>query len=105
MPAGGAAGEPVRMRDSAGMMNDQVAENHAVRSLYHRLIDAWNRRDPDAFGALFARDGRVVGFDGSQVTGAELADYLRSIFTDHPTAAYVSIVRDVRALGERAALL
>ena len=32
-----------------------------VRDLYAHLLDAWNRRDPDAFAALFAADGTSVG--------------------------------------------
>ena len=78
----------------------------AVRELYTRLIGAWNGRDADAFAALFAPDGTVVGFDGGQAATAEgNAGHLRPIFADHPTAAYVAKVREVRPLGPGAALL
>jgi uncharacterized protein (TIGR02246 family) len=85
-------------------MSGEVADN-AVRELYSRLLDAWNRRSATDFGAEFAMDGSMVGFDGSQATGREIVDHLAPIFADHPTATYVAKVRDVRPIGERAVLL
>src|SRR4051812_42596391 len=76
------------------------ADEDAVRSLYQRVLDGWNRRSSDAFSAAFAEDGGIVGFDGSQVTGrAEIASHLRPIFANHPTAAYVGKVRGVCLLA------
>jgi len=40
-----------------------------VEELYGHLIDAWNRRDADAFAGLFVLDGETIGFDGTQHTG------------------------------------
>lgn len=77
----------------------------AVRDLYGRLLDAWNRRDADAFASLFAPDGLLVGFDGSQVAGSDVRTHLAPIFADHPTASYVAKVAGIRPLGEAAALL
>jgi uncharacterized protein (TIGR02246 family) len=37
----------------------------AVTSLYGQLIDGWNAGDADAMAVPLARDGLVVGFDGS----------------------------------------
>jgi uncharacterized protein (TIGR02246 family) len=69
----------------------------SVRSLYQELLACWNRRDAEGFAALFAEDGASVGFDGSSLNGpAEIATVLRQIFANHPTAAYVSIVRGIR---------
>jgi uncharacterized protein (TIGR02246 family) len=68
---------------------------------YRQLLDAWNRRDADAFADVFAENGSSVGFDGSQMNGrAEIAETLRRIFADHQTAAYVARVREVRRLSE-----
>lgn len=68
-------------------------------AVYHRLLDAWNRRDADAFAALFTADGSSVGFDGSQMNGSEeIAATLRAIFADHQTAAYVAKIREIRPL-------
>lgn len=78
----------------------------AVVALYHDLLDCWNRRAADAYGALFAEHGGLVGFDGSEVEGrSDVAAHLRPIFADHPTAAYVGKVRGVRVLSAEAAIL
>lgn len=69
-------------------------------TLYQQLLEAWNARDAAAFAALFADDGSVVGFDGSQMNGrAEIGSALEGIFRSHPTASYVAKVREIRSLG------
>jgi uncharacterized protein (TIGR02246 family) len=81
-------------------------DNALISDLYHALLDAWNRRDADAFANLFTLDGSLVGFDGSTVNGQkEIEGHLRPIFADHPTAAYVSKIREVRFLSSNTALL
>jgi uncharacterized protein (TIGR02246 family) len=81
-------------------------EERAVRGLYETLLDNWNTRNADAFAGLFEEDANVVGFDGSQLNGrAEIASTLGQIFTQHQTAAFVGIVRDVRFLCADIALL
>ncbi|OLE27803.1 MAG: DUF4440 domain-containing protein [Actinobacteria bacterium 13_1_20CM_3_71_11] len=80
-------------------------DESAVRALHADLLDAWNRRDAHAFAAIFAPDGLMVGFDGSQVPAGQIIDHLTPIFADHPTAAYVTKVRRVRPLGPGTALL
>jgi uncharacterized protein (TIGR02246 family) len=77
----------------------------AARDLYERLLNAWNAHDAEGFGALFGEDGLTIGFDGSQMRGAEIARELGGIFADHETAAYIAKVRDVRALGSDCSLL
>jgi uncharacterized protein (TIGR02246 family) len=78
----------------------------AVAALYEELIAGWNDRDADRFAASFARDGELIGFDGSEETGrAAIAEAMRRIFEDHETASYVSKVRDLRMLGPDVALL
>lgn len=78
----------------------------AVESLYRALLDAWNARKAAAFAALLDAQGHVVGFDGSEMHGPdEVASTLGRIFADHPTAAYVAKVRDVRPLAPDAAIL
>jgi uncharacterized protein (TIGR02246 family) len=76
-----------------------------VRDLYERLIRAWNDRDAQAFADLFAPDGVQIGFDGSLVTGGDIGAQLSAIFADHPTAAYLARVEEVRELGGDVALL
>jgi len=75
-------------------------------SLHSQLLAAWNRRDAAAMAAAFADDGSMVGFDGSQANGrTEIERHLTPIFADHPTAAFVAIVREVRTLIDGAQLL
>jgi uncharacterized protein (TIGR02246 family) len=78
----------------------------AIEALYRRLLDAWNQRDASAYARLFAEDGYVVGFDGSQMEGqAQIAGDLGGIFADHVTATYVAKVEGVRFLAPQVAVL
>jgi uncharacterized protein (TIGR02246 family) len=81
-------------------------EDAAVSALYNQLLGWWNERQAEQYAALFAEDGSIVGFDGSQVDGrAAIAEHIGGVFRDHQTARYVSIVREVRLLGGDVALL
>lgn len=72
-----------------------------VRVLYHRLLDRWNERDGRGIAELFADDGSVVGFDGSQLDGrAAIEAEMVRIFQDHDPAAFVGLVREVRRLTD-----
>ena len=78
----------------------------AIRELYHRLLDGWNRRRAAEFAGLFTPDANVIGFDGSAMDGrAAIESQLQEIFSNHPTGAYVGLVRDVRFLSPEVALL
>jgi uncharacterized protein (TIGR02246 family) len=47
--------------------------------------------------SLISANGNVIGFDGSQMNGrAEVESTLGGVFANHPTASYVSVIRDVR---------
>jgi uncharacterized protein (TIGR02246 family) len=77
-----------------------------VRAVYQQLLDAWNRRSAEGMAELFADDGESIGFDGSQSIGREeIFSHLKPIFEHHPTAQYVSKVKDVRFLSSEAAIL
>ena len=77
-----------------------------VRKLYEALIAGWNQRDAAAMAGLFAPRGSQVGFDGSPFnTPQEIAAALGPIFKDHPTARFVTIVREVRPIAEGAMIL
>ncbi len=81
-------------------------DESAVRALYARLLESWNKRSSTGFAVLFSKDANVVGFDGSQMNGqAEIESSLRQIFADHETSAYVGKVRQVRLLDPQVALL
>src|SRR5688572_18614476 len=83
-----------------------MSDEQEIRALYQRLLGAWDEQDSKAYGALFTEDGEVVGFDGSQICGAERIDEeMARIFADHRTARYVSLVRGVRLLAPGVAVL
>jgi uncharacterized protein (TIGR02246 family) len=79
---------------------------HDIRRLYEEILIAWNRRDAAAMARCFDAAGSMVGFDGSQVDSrAAIEAHLRPIFADHPTAAYVARVREVRLLAPEIGVL
>jgi hypothetical protein len=81
--------EQDRMNTQQSRLPDaQSGSDKEISALYRQLLGAWNKRNAAEFAALFAEDGNVVGFDGSQVDGrAEIEAHLGRIFADHPTAA------------------
>lgn len=82
------------------------APEAATRDLYERLITSWNKRNARDYALLFASNGSIVGFDGSQVNGQmEIGAHVSEIFSHHQTASYVTIVREVRSLGSEVTLL
>lgn len=82
------------------------APEAATRDLYERLIQAWNKRNARDYALLFASNGSIVGFDGSQVSGQmEIGAHVSEVFSHHQTASYVTIVREVRTLGSDVTLL
>jgi len=77
-----------------------------IRSLYAALIERWNARDAAGFAGLMEPDVTVVGFDGSPLDGAAAVEKsMRAIFANHPTAAFVTIVRGVRLIGADVGIL
>ena len=75
-------------------------------TLFDRLIDAWNRRDANAFAGCFAPNGSMVGFDGTQIDGREaIEQHIGAVFGSHQTARFVTIVREVRDLAPTVVLL
>ena len=83
-----------------------AASDPGAIDLYHALVEAWNARDAGRMASLFADDGNLVGFDGSQVDGrADIQAHLQPIFADHPTAAYVALVRECRWLAPSVAIV
>ncbi len=80
--------------------------DRAARELYARLLEAWDKRNARDFALLFASDGNLVGFDGTQVNGQlEVGAHLTEVFSHHQTPRYVSIVREVRLLSDDVALV
>jgi uncharacterized protein (TIGR02246 family) len=85
---------------------DTMAPDHPIRRIYEHILMAWNQQDAAAMAARFEEDGNLVGFDGSQADSrAAIEEHLRPIFADHPTAAYVARLREIRMLGRDVGLL
>jgi uncharacterized protein (TIGR02246 family) len=57
-------------------------EEKEVRALYREVLECWNQRDAAGMG-LFADDGYLIGFDGSQMNRrTEIEAALSRIFSD-----------------------
>jgi uncharacterized protein (TIGR02246 family) len=83
-----------------------LLQESEVEALYRDMLDAWNRRSATDMAALFVDDGHIIGFDGSQHHGrAGIESDVGKIFADHPTAAYVAKVREVRFPSPDVAIL
>ena len=77
-----------------------------VQAIYQQLLDAWNNRHARGMADLFTEDGESIGFDGSQSKGKEeIYSHLKPIFDHHPTARFISKVKDVRFLSADIAIL
>ncbi len=77
-----------------------------ILALYQQLLQQWNKRNAAGMTGLFATNGTLIGFDGSQLNGQkEIYAVLDEIFANFPTAAYISIVKEVRVLTDTTALL
>jgi len=91
------------------MSVSESIESHveqAVRSLYQALLQSWNEQDAVRFAQLFTEQGTSIGYDGSLMVGPkEIEPILAAIFKAHPTATYVSKIREVRSLSNGVVLL
>jgi uncharacterized protein (TIGR02246 family) len=82
------------------------SEETTVRLIYQNLLQAWNNADAKAYAGLFAKEGNLIGFDGTQANSREeIEAHLSAVFASHKTGKYVSIVREVRFLTSRVAIL
>jgi uncharacterized protein (TIGR02246 family) len=77
-----------------------------VRRIYKELLDRWNKRDASGMSELFAKDGNIIGFDGSQINGRQEAEnVMGKIFSIHQTASFIGIIREIRFLSPEIAIL
>jgi uncharacterized protein (TIGR02246 family) len=83
-----------------------TVDDASVESIYRELINSWNQTDSKMFADMFAKDGSIVGFDGSQANGQdEIYKHLTGIFNDPQPATFVTIVEEIRWLDPGVALL
>jgi uncharacterized protein (TIGR02246 family) len=75
-------------------------------NLYNQLIEAWNHRDAGKFSKLFSEASICIGFDGSEMNGrSAIFSQLSEIFANHPTARYVTIIRETKMLANDVVLV
>jgi len=85
---------------------DTTSSDRQIRRLYEQILIAWNQQDATTMAACFEEDGNLIGYDGSQADSrVAIEDHLRPIFADHPTAAYVAKVREIRMLSSNVGIL
>jgi uncharacterized protein (TIGR02246 family) len=84
-----------------------ATEEMAVRDVYQRLMAAWNQGSGEAFAAVFADDGHLVGFDGHHFKGRdEIAPFQQELFDKWLKGSrLVGTVQDVRFLGPDVAVM
>jgi len=81
-------------------------QHQEIETLYSELLTYWNKQDAKGMASLFAEDGNVVGFDGSQMNGQnQIETALAEVFANHQTASYVWKIEEVRLLHTEVALL
>jgi len=81
------------------------AENEVV-ALYNTLISNWNSRNAAGMAELVIDNVNFIGFDGSLMTSpGEIKTSLTGIFANHPTAAYITIIRQVYFITENVVML
>ena len=61
-----------------------AADETAVRALYQELMHGWNKGSGEAYAAVFAEDGDLIGFDGTHFNGRrEIAQSHQPLFETH----------------------
>jgi len=77
-----------------------------VEGIYRQLLEAWNIRSARGMADLFTDNGEMIGFDGSLSVGSEeIFSHLKPIFEHHPTARYISKVKNLHFLSPDIAIL
>ena len=85
----------------------QTPDEAAVRALYQALMDAWNEGSGEAYAAVFAEDGDLIGFDGTHFKGRqEIAPFHQRLFETYLKGTrLVGQVTRVRFLSPDVALI
>ena len=83
------------------------ADEEAVRRLYRRLMDGWNRGSGAAFAAAFTEEGDLVAFDGTHFKGRREIEHSHQELFDRwmKGTRLVGEVKDLRFLGPDVAVM
>jgi uncharacterized protein (TIGR02246 family) len=89
------------------MPTHSPADEVAVREVYERFMDAWNRGSGAALARVFIDDGDLIGFDGTHLHGRqEIAWFHQRLFDKWLKGSrLVGEVSDLRFLGPEVAVL
>jgi uncharacterized protein (TIGR02246 family) len=88
------------------LLTTSIMNKTTIEELHKKLLTCWNDQDARGMASLFAADGNVIGFDGSEISGqSQIEIEMQKIFASHKTATYVWKVREVRFLSETVSLL
>ncbi len=95
------------IRPERGEKTASPADEEAVRALYRRLMDGWNRGSGDAFAAAFTEEGDLVAFDGTYFRGRkEIAPFHQQLIEKWLKGSrLVGEIKDVRFLSPDVALM
>ncbi|MCH5585432.1 SgcJ/EcaC family oxidoreductase [Shimazuella sp. AN120528] len=78
----------------------------SVRTLYLKLIQAWNDRNAEQMSSCFETNGEMIGFDGTCISGRQLIfEHLDEIFAHHSTPPFTCIIKNIRFLQSEIAVL
>lgn len=86
--------------------NIESNEESKIFSLYKDILRYWNERNAIEMANLFADNGDLIGFDGSQFNGkGEIEKHLSYIFANYQTPKYVAKIRSLRFLSPKIGIL
>ena len=101
----------VRNNQPTTMVHTEFSTHHAddtaVRALYQKLMDGWNKGSGEAFASVFTEDGDLVAFDGTHFHGrTEIVPFHQELFDKWLKGSrLVGQVKDVRFLSPQVALM
>ena len=77
-----------------------------IRALYARYLAGWNQRSGVTVSSVFADDGDLIELDGTLRSGRlTIAADMRRMFSEFGMPTLVGVVRSVRSLTDRVAVL
>jgi uncharacterized protein (TIGR02246 family) len=86
--------------------NIESNEESKIFTLYKDILRYWNERNSVELANLFADNGDLIGFDGSQFNGkGEIEKHLSYIFANYQTPKYVAKIRSLRFLSPEIGIL
>lgn len=83
------------------------ADESAIRTLYQRMIDSWDRNDAHAYAANFTEDSDYIAFDGSHWRGRKAnADNHDDLFRTFLKGSRLSgVIKDLQFLSPEIAVM